>query len=116
MALVMKRANALFIGGCTFQNRFNTVLFHTNCTRTIQEHFVLFVSSTDKRFTNIVPFILARNMSDKAAVITLMVGLLAAIPGTYALTNPQSIDSEFRDAVRGCNAAATVWLRAAFHE
>lgn len=52
---------------------------------------------------------------DKAFLITLAT-ILAFIPGAQALTNPQTIDSEFRNAVQGCNAVATAWLRASFHE
>lgn len=55
-------------------------------------------------------------MTNTVATIVLVAGLLSAIPGAHALTNPQTIDSEFRNAVRGCNAVATVWLRASFHE
>ena len=55
-------------------------------------------------------------MSDRKSMLMLLVGLLAAAPAVNALTNPVNIDSKFRDPVRGCNAVAAAWLRAAFHE
>jgi hypothetical protein len=55
-------------------------------------------------------------MNTKVALMLLATCVANWIPAVSALTDPRSIDTEFRRPLNGCNAVARAWIRAAFHE